>query len=141
MTLAGVISLKGLIGSIIDPSIEEASDSQPGLVAEAEGDMTEEMLVLELKNAPTLLVKGAVAVGVACVKDEGESAGSVPLGAGAADVSTFHIRREPRGTSGAAGWEGGSIFHILNALHPEADFFGPVSLVAGAGEGSRSSSE
>lgn len=130
-------SFTGLMGSLIDSAVEETSESQPGL--DTEGG-SEETLALEPKNDPTFVANGAEAVGVACIKDEGESDVSELLGTCPTVVSTFHIRREPTGTSGAAGLAAVSIFHILNALHPEIDFFAPLSLFAGGCEGRRSSS-
>jgi len=138
--LASGVSFKGLIGSLTDPSVEETSESRLGWDTETGGDAMEETLALEPKRDPTLVVNGAVAVGVDCVIDEDESDAFELPATGAVVVSTFHIRREPKATSGVTGLAGGSIFHILNALHPEDDFFAPSSLFWDACEGSRSNS-
>jgi hypothetical protein len=78
----------------------------------------DEILPREVKKPPILVVNG-VAIGVARVEDW-ESA----LGAAFTVVSTFHKLRVPAGdvASLASYFIVGSIFHILNAPHPDAGF-------------------
>jgi hypothetical protein len=83
-------------------------------------DVVVETLALEVKKPPIFVVNGA-ANGV--VREDGdEQDDPVPLEMGFTVVSSFHILREPTGGGASSGWTAGSIFHILNAPHPDAGF-------------------
>lgn len=83
-------------------------------------DAMEEMLALEPKKLPTLAAKGAAEV----IGDEDAD----PLGLPLAAVSICHSLRVPTEEGGAdplllpSAFTTGSIFHILNAPQPLADF-------------------